>query len=179
MIITGEKIKEEIKLGRIFIEPFNEEYIQPNSYDFHLGENLIVYSNTTINSRNPKGGDAILMNSSGYLLKPRNLYLGITQESTGTDIYSQLLFGNLSTGTLGIWVQISAPLAHVGSKIRWTLEIRVLKETIVYPYMKFGKICFLCNSGKIRLYGSSLFWRSGKYTNDEIAPSSISQDKAP
>lgn len=172
MILTGLQIKEEIKNGGIKINPFKEGAIQPNSYDFHLGRELIIYDCEELNS---KGIDNFVIrkeriSDEGYLLKGGELYLGITEESTETIKYSQLLFGDKSLGSLGIWTQITAPLAHVGSKIRWTLEIRCIKDVWVYPGMKFGKICFLENYGKIRGY-------CGRYRKNEITHSLICDDK--
>jgi dCTP deaminase len=174
MILTGNKIKEEISTGRIAITPYRHESVQPNGYDFHLGEDLIRYywDEAKLNYYDER----IFIPEQGYLLNPGELYLGITEEITASDFYSQLLYGDKSIGSLGIWVQISAPLAHVGSNIRWTLEIRVLKKTIIYPGMKFGKICFLKNSGKRILYKEGKYWNSGRYKENEITPSLIDLD---
>ncbi|MEU5087279.1 deoxycytidine triphosphate deaminase [Streptomyces sp. NPDC021356] len=77
----------------------------------------------------------------------RRLYLGITLERTGSETYAQLLNGNRTTGSLGIWVHVSAPLGHQGHAIRWTLEIRATRPVRVYPGMTFGKLVFLTTSG--------------------------------
>ena len=37
MILTGAKIKEAVEAGKITIDPFDPENINPNSYDFRLG----------------------------------------------------------------------------------------------------------------------------------------------
>ena len=78
-----------------------------------------------------------------------------------------------SIGLLGIWAQVTAPLAHVGHRIRWTLEIRCVKDVIVYTGMKFGKVCFLENCGTVTNYGDGKFKDSGRYLQNDISPSLI------
>lgn len=174
MILTGNQIKKEIRKGRIHISPFRDECIQPNGYDFHLGEELIRYPyNNAVESH---FSENLTIPKTGLELKPNEFYLGITEEVTASNYYSQLLYGNKSIGSIGVWVQVSAPLAHIGSHIRWTLEIRVIKNTILYPGMKIGKICFLKNFGKRVLYSDKQYWNSGRYTEDKIMPSLISLD---
>lgn len=174
MILTGHQIEEEIFNGRISISPFRNESLQPNGYDFHLGEKLIQYEGDRISLSDEY--ENIIIPKTGFMLKPNNFYLGITEEVTASDIYSQLLYGDKSIGSLGIWVQVSAPLAHVGSNIRWTLEIRVLRDIIIYPGIKFGKICFLKNMGRKILYRAAKYWNSGRYRDDAITPSLINLD---
>ena len=41
MILSGLKIKEEVLNNKIYIEPFNEELLNPNSYNYRLGEELL------------------------------------------------------------------------------------------------------------------------------------------
>lgn len=173
MILTGEKIKQERLAGNISIEPFYNESIQPNSYDFHLGSDIIQYKNGIINDELNKNFPIKIDPVKGFKLNPGEFYLGITKEIIASNHYAQLLFGDNSIGSLGVWVQVSAPLAHVGSKIRWTLEIKALKETIIYPGMKFGKICFLVNQGHISCYGNNIFHDCGKYIDNRITPSLI------
>lgn len=176
MILTGEQIKKEITKGNIVIDKFCEESIQPNSYDFHLGAELIHYSSGVLNDTdNPANSEKVRIREDGYLLKPNDFYLGITEEVTASKKFTQLLYGDNSIGSLGVWVQISAPMAHVGSKIRWTLEISCVRPVKIYSGMKFGKICFLVNEGKIIPYGHESFLDSGRYLNNEISPSLINK----
>lgn len=38
--LTGTKIKDELKNGRIIIEPFIDNNLNPNSYNYHLSSTL-------------------------------------------------------------------------------------------------------------------------------------------
>jgi dCTP deaminase len=75
------------------------------------------------------------------------LYLGVTLERTGSEAYAQILNGDRTIGTLGIWVHASAALGRQGHAIRWTLEIRAARPVRVYPGMTFGKLVFLTAYG--------------------------------
>jgi len=166
MILTGPEIINELEAGNIHISPFDSANVSPNAYDFHIGDSLIEYPLDRIAL--PNDGTPSIIPPSGKLLLPGRLYLGITVEVTGSNIYSQFLNGDRSLGSLGIWVNVTAPLGHVGSSIRWTLEITVIKPVMIYPFSKFGKIAFLRNSGFIRLYSDDFFGAGGKYIKNTI-----------
>jgi dCTP deaminase len=51
MILTGQKIAEEVRSGKITITPFAPEHITTNSYDLTLGETFIKYTGSIIDSR--------------------------------------------------------------------------------------------------------------------------------
>lgn len=40
MILTGSEIKKYLRNGDIVISPFNEEQLNPNSYNYRLGDVL-------------------------------------------------------------------------------------------------------------------------------------------
>ncbi|MFG1705414.1 hypothetical protein ACFLIM_19670 [Nonomuraea sp. M3C6] len=90
--------------------------------------------------------------TTGMVLTPGLLYLGLTLERTCSERYAQFLNGDRTIGALGIWVHVSAPLGHTGHAIAWTLEIRVARPVRVYPRMTFGKLVFLHTFGATASY---------------------------
>lgn len=54
MILSGLKIKEELKKNKIFIERYNESLMNPNSYNYTLGEYVKVYKNKGLIQRKKK-----------------------------------------------------------------------------------------------------------------------------
>ena len=152
MILTGDSIFAMLKEKRIVIEPFCESYLEPNSYAFHLGEKLLEYSEEVVDARQTSATREVLIPEEGLILEPGRFYLGHTLERIGGVTFTSELFANRSISTLGIWVQTSAPLGHVGSVIRWTLEICVAQSIRVYAGMRMGKICFWGNLGRISPY---------------------------
>jgi dCTP deaminase len=145
MILTGSKIAEGVRLGSIIIDPFHEGQLNPNSYNYRLGEQLLL-----------KGEDGkyetIDIPQDGVVLESHRVYLGSTYETLGSRDYAMSLIGRSSTGRLGLFLQISADLGHTGSVHKWTLEIVAAKKIRLYPRMIIGQISFWENYGKVSPY---------------------------
>jgi dCTP deaminase len=136
MILTGPAIKAAVKKGRIVLDPFDATNLNPNSYNYHLGDTLLIPGPRGRRPRNVK------LNADGYVLKPGNIYLGTTQETIGSDYFVTLLLGRSSVGRLGIFLNVTADLGHIGSRSRWTLELTVVQSVRIYPQMKIGQVSF-------------------------------------
>lgn len=151
MILTGPAIAAARAAGEITIEPFEATRLSPNAYDWRLGETLRVCDGD-LDAATPTLFEEITIPGEGLVLHPGVLYLGVTLEHTGSERYAQMLNGDRTTGALGIWVHVSAPLGHAGHAIRWTLEIRVARPVRVYAGMTFGKLIFLQTFGAAASY---------------------------
>jgi len=148
MILTGEEIKRQVKLGNIHINPFCEKFLNPNSYNYRLGPELLEVEDKIIDPRIPYKTRKIIIDSQkGFMLKPHRLYLGRTYEEIGSKEFVTILIGRSSVGRLGLFLQITADLGHIGCKHCWTLELRVVQPLIVYPYMRIGQVSFWVNYG--------------------------------
>ncbi|MFJ8085511.1 dCTP deaminase domain-containing protein [Streptomyces sp. NPDC096205] len=152
MILTREAIATAVERGDIVIEPYNAERISPNAYDWHLGDRIRVCEGDELDAAAATRVTEHVIPPEGMVLRPGQLYLGVTHERTHSERYAQMINGDRSLGALGIWVHVSAPLGHVGHAIRWTLEIRVARPVRVYPLMPFGKIVFLVAKGAMSSY---------------------------
>ncbi|MYV98201.1 deoxycytidine triphosphate deaminase [Streptomyces sp. SID3343] len=146
MILTGPAIAAAVAAGEITIDPYDPNRLSPNAYDWRLGDTLRICDGDLDAATRTAFAETTIP-TSGYVLRPGVLYLGLTREHTGSEKYAQLLNGDRTTGALGIWVHISAPLGHVGHAIRWTLEIRAAKPVRVHAGMTFGKVAFLHTFG--------------------------------
>jgi dCTP deaminase len=151
VILTGLAIAAARAAGEITIEPYDPSRLSPNAYDWRLGETLHVCDGP-LDAAQPTAAAERTIPPYGFVLQPGVLYLGSTYERTSSERYAQLLNGNRTTGALGIWVHVSAPLGHQGHAIRWTLEIRAAKPVCVYPRMTFGKLTFLHALGAAASY---------------------------
>lgn len=151
MILTGPAISRAVASGDIVIDPFDADRISPNAYDWRLGDTVLACEGDLDAARDQRFFELVIP-SSGLVLRPETLYLGVTLERTSSERYAQLINGNRAVGSLGIWVHVSAPLGHVGHAIRWTLEIRVARPVRIYPGMTFGKIVFLETRGERASY---------------------------
>lgn len=145
MILTGSEIKKYIDSGDISIIPFNESQLNPNSYNYRMGEEL------TFKDENNQY-QTIKIPEEGYILYPDRVYLGHTYEILGSKRCAMSLIGRSSTGRLGFFLQVSADLGHTGSEHKWTLELVVAKPLKIYPRMITGQISFWENYGEVTCY---------------------------
>lgn len=166
MILTGEKIKEEVKRGTIVIDPFDESQINPNSYNFRLFNKIKTYKERVLDAKKQNGTEEIEMSSSGFVLKQDTLYLGCTLEIMGSNYYVPIIRGRSSTARLGIFVHITADLIDIGSINRWTLMLHAVQPVKIYPYMLIGQVTFWVPKGRIVLY-------KGKYQGSKEPMSSL------
>lgn len=142
MILTGPAIADAVARGDIVIDPFDPGCLSSNAYDWHLGDELRVAAGA-LDAARPSCFTAHRIPPTGVVLQPGRLYLSTTAEHTASTRYAQLLNGDHGTGSLGVFVHVSAPLGHQGHAISWTLEIRAVEPVRVYPGMRFGKLVFL------------------------------------
>jgi len=152
MILGGLKIKEEVKNGNIMINPFNEKLLNPNSYNYTLGSDLLLIEDEVIDPKKKSKFKKIKLTDDGYVLEPKKLYLGFTNEVIGSDMYVTQLIGRSSVGRFGLFLQVTAPLGHTGCKHKWTLELKVVEPLRVYPNMKIGQVTFWKVDGEELLY---------------------------
>jgi dCTP deaminase len=153
MILTGTKIIEEIESGNIVIDPFHEDQINPNSYNYRLGDTLKVFYSFDGEKSIFK---EIKIPEDGFVLEPGKMYLGHTKEIIGSSKYAMSLIGRSSMGRYGLFLQVSANLGHTTSKHKWTLELVAAKAIKLYPGMKIGQVSFWKNFGDLDKY-------NGKY----------------
>ncbi len=149
MILTGSLIAEEENTGRITVEPFSPRQVNPNSYNYRLGRKLKVFREF---DGQKSTFDEIDLPEEGYVLKPKQMYLGHTLERIGSSEYAMSLIGRSSIGRLGLFLQISANLGHTTSAHQWTLELVATKLIRIYPGMIIGQVSFWENSGGIDTY---------------------------
>ncbi len=158
MILTGSEIKRQVERGRIHISPFLEENINPNSYNFRLGNTLKVYTARVLDPAVPLELKEISIPPEGYVLQPHQLYLGHTLEEMGSDFFVPTMEARSSVGRLGLYIYLNSGLGDIGFKRQWTLELQAIHPLKVYPGMKVGQMLFWVPQGKIILY-------DGKYKN--------------
>lgn len=142
MILTGSAILDALRCGDIVIDPLCERAVNPNSVNYRLGPEIYLMP-AGGNGKCPKDKIRQLGLENGrFLLRRGNLYLGHTLERIGSRKYVTSLIGRSSIGRLGLFVQVSANLGHVGSIHRWTLELVPAMDIYVYPSQVVGQISF-------------------------------------
>jgi dCTP deaminase len=156
MILTGPAIAAAVAKGDILIDPFSPVDVNPNSYNYHLFPELYKVSVSEPRREAP----TVSIPDEGLLLEPEFLYLGCTDELFHSAKYAMTLVGRSSMGRLGVFVNISADLGHLGSRNRWTLEIKVIQPVIVYRHQCIGQVAFWETAGTPDPY-------TGRYQHDD------------
>lgn len=152
MIITGKKIAQEVSKKKIHIEPFSIDQVNPNSYNFRLGETILTYKDKILDVKKPNETIMNKIPPEGMLLMPNVLYLGHTVEVMGSNVYVPIMRGRSSVGRMGIFINITADLIDIGSINQWTLQIHVVQPVRVYADMLIGQVTFWEIKGDIELY---------------------------
>jgi dCTP deaminase len=159
MILTNLEIIKQVSKKNINIEPFNKYLINPNSYNYRLDYELLEFDGL-IDAKEKCKPKKIILSEDGYVLQPNKLYLASTFEKIGSRKYLTQLIGRSSVGRLGLFLQITAPIGHVGTNHKWTLELKVVQPLKVYPLMKIGQVTFW------KLEGDKTYtYETGKYNS--------------
>lgn len=165
MILSGSEIRA--RLGSdIVIDPFDDEQLNPNSYNLRLHDELLVYEEIVLDMRRPNRFRRILIPQEGLVLQPNQMYLGRTIEYTETRNLVPMLEGRSSIGRLGMFVHVTAGFGDVGFCGFWTLEMIAIQPIRIYPGVQVCQVFYHTVEGEITEY------KSGKYQrNNDIQPS--------
>ncbi|WP_105617959.1 dCTP deaminase [Vallitalea okinawensis] len=170
MILSGREIKKRLN-GDIKIDPFNEEQLNPNSYNLKLHNELLIYDTPILDMKKPNPTKKIVIPKEGLVLEPGKLYLGRTKEFTETNNLVPMLEGRSSIGRLGLFIHVTAGFGDVGFKGYWTLEIFCVQPIRVYSDVEVCQIYYHSLEGEHENYAS------GKYQQNEgIQPSLLYKD---
>lgn len=161
MILTGEQIRLEVESGNITLDPFDPKRLNPNSYNYGLGEDICDAPIQTGRSLPGRSVTSRTIPHEGVRLEPGKVYLSHTRETIGSKLFVTSLIGRSSVGRLGIFVQLSADLGNLGPAHRWTLELTCVQPVIIYPGMTIGQLSFWQPEGSIVLY-------AGSYTDHSV-----------
>lgn len=166
MILTGSEIAREHRNGRITIEPFIPEQVNPNSYNFRLGCRLRIYTTMPLDPRKPNAYEEIEIPAEGYILEPGRLYLAHTEEVLGSDNYAPTFAARSSVARLGLFINLSASLGDIGYVGQWTLQLYTVNQLRVYPGMNIGQMMWWRPQGDIALYEGKYQGSTGPRSSD-------------
>ncbi len=151
MIFSDRTIKEAIAGGRIEIEPYREDYVQPSSVDLRVDRFFRVFENHRYPHIDPRTHQPELTKEvevaedGTFILHPGEFVLGSTFERVrlGTDIVARLE-GKSSLGRLGLLIHSTAGFVDPGFDGYLTLELANVANLpiAIYPEMKIGQISF-------------------------------------
>jgi dCTP deaminase len=149
MILSDQRILEEIEKKTIVIQPYDAACLGSNSYDVHLGKYLATYEAEELDAKAHNTITHFEIPEDGIVLQPHLFYLGVTDEYTETHAHVPFLEGKSSTGRLGIDIHATAGKGDVGFCGNWTLEISVKKPVRVYAGMPIGQLIYFPVDGTV------------------------------
>lgn len=167
VLLSDREILAEIKAGRVRLDPFDPEMIQPSSVDVRLDRYFRVFEN----HRYPHIDPAVeqpdltrLVEPEGdepFILHPGEFVLASTYEviSLPDDIASRLE-GKSSLGRLGLLTHSTAGFIDPGFEGHVTLELSNVATLPIklWPGMKIGQLCmFRLSSPALYPYGSEKY----------------------
>lgn len=139
--------------GRLDIEPFNPDYVEPASYDLTLGSKFQVFSSRTTKFFEPvldvsEPVDHLFYEHESHeiVLKPDAFVLATTEQRVrlGDEIIGRVE-GKSSLGRLGLLVHVTAGYIDPGFDGEITLELKNLLPVPIklYAGMKIAQLSFL------------------------------------
>ena len=152
MILSDRSIREEIALGRIEIDPFDERCVQPSSIDLHVDRTFRTFHNARypyIDVKKEMAELTELVEVEGdnpFILHPGEFVLGSTLERVRLpDDLVARLEGKSSLGRLGLLIHSTAGFIDPGWDGHVTLELSNVANLpiTIYHGMKIGQLSFV------------------------------------
>ena len=151
MLLSDGDIRKEIASGRITLEPWDPEMVQPSSVDVRIDRYFRVFENHRYPHIDPAEEQpdlTRLVETPGdepFILHPGEFVLASTYEVvTLPDDVSARLEGKSSIGRLGLLTHSTAGFIDAGFSGHVTLELSNVATLPIklWPGMKIGQLCF-------------------------------------
>ena len=151
MVLSDRDIRAEIAAGRIVIDPYIPEAVQPSSVDLHLDRRFRVFRNSRypfidVRADQPELTELVEIGGDDpFILHPGEFVLGSTLERVElpNDLVARLE-GKSSLGRLGLLIHSTAGYVDPGWEGNLTLELSNVANLPItlYDGMKIGQISF-------------------------------------
>jgi dCTP deaminase len=152
MVLSDGTIRAEIESGRLVIDPYDADLVQPSSIDVRLDRYFRVFHNTRrthIDVREPLDDltEAVEVPAGEpFVLHPGEFVLGQTLERVGVpnDLVARLE-GKSSLGRVGLLIHSTAGFVDAGFEGNLTLELSNVANLPISIYygMPIGQLSFL------------------------------------
>ena len=165
MVLSDRDIRAEIAAGRIVIDPYIPEAVQPSSVDLHLDRRFRVFRNSRypyidVRAEQPELTELVeIGGDEPFILHPGEFVLGSTFERVELpdDVVARLE-GKSSLGRLGLLIHSTAGYVDPGWEGNLTLELSNVANLPItlYDGMKIGQISFQRLSSPVEVgYGAA------------------------
>ena len=152
MVLSDRTIRRQIDEGRIGIDPYDAELLQPSSLDVRVDRYFRVFRNSRypfIDVKEPQEELTELVeidDETPFMLHPGEFVLGSTLERVQLpDDLVARLEGKSSLGRLGLLIHSTAGFIDPGSDGHVTLELSNVANLpiTIYHAMKIGQLSFV------------------------------------
>ncbi|GGL23587.1 dCTP deaminase [Planomonospora parontospora subsp. antibiotica] len=167
VLLSDRDILAEIESGRVGLDPFQPEMIQPSSVDVRLDRYFRVFENHRYPHIDPAAEQSDLTRmvepegDEPFILHPGEFVLASTYEViTLPDDIASRLEGKSSLGRLGLLTHSTAGFIDPGFSGHVTLELSNVATLPIklWPGMKIGQLCmFRLSSPAMHPYGSEKY----------------------
>ncbi|MFF4412844.1 dCTP deaminase [Streptosporangium sp. NPDC001559] len=167
MLLSDRDILTEIDSGRVRLDPFQPEMVQPSSIDVRLDRYFRVFENHKYPHIDPAVEQPDLTRTvepegdEPFILHPGEFVLASTYEVvTLPDDIASRLEGKSSLGRLGLLTHSTAGFIDPGFSGHVTLELSNVATLPIklWPGMKIGQLCmFRLSSPAEHPYGSEKY----------------------
>jgi dCTP deaminase len=167
-VLSDGTIVELVEGGKIRIDPWDPELVQPASVDLRLGDSFRVFHNhraSAIDLRNPPAGlteEVVVPPEDSFVIHPGEFCLGRTLEwvELPDDIVARIE-GKSSLGRLGLIVHATAGFCDPGWRGTLTLELNNLTRIPIklYPGLPIAQLSFMALRARKPLPGPALGYR--------------------
>ncbi|GLZ33193.1 dCTP deaminase [Lentzea sp. NBRC 105346] len=164
MLLSDQDLRKEVESGRLHLDPFDVEMVQPSSIDVRLDRFFRVFNNLKYTHIDPSVQQDELTSlvetpdGEPFVLHPGEFVLGSTFEMvTLPDDLAGRLEGKSSLGRLGLLTHSTAGFIDPGFSGHITLELSNVANLPItlWPGMKIGQLClFRLTSAAEFPYGS-------------------------
>ncbi|WP_026917586.1 dCTP deaminase [Gordonia shandongensis] len=165
MLLSDRDIHASIGEGRLGIDPFEPELVQPSSVDVRLDSLFRVFDNSKYTHIDPAQQQDELTTlvepaeGEPFVLHPGEFVLGSTREVVSLpDDLAGRLEGKSSLGRLGLLTHSTAGFIDPGFSGHITLELSNVANLPItlWPGMKIGQLCLFRLTGPAENpYGSA------------------------
>ncbi|MDI6642540.1 MAG: dCTP deaminase [Candidatus Hodarchaeaceae archaeon] len=179
VVLSGDQIREYLKMGKIVIEPFDEKLVGPSQVDLCLGSKFRVFKESGVvdpfdQKSIERNTELVDTKGKPFVLQPKQLVLGVTRERVAVpnDLVASIE-GRSSVARMGVFIHISSGHVNPGSGVKGafpvTLEILNMNPSPVklYPGMRICQLLFYTMDRAVRKGYDEL---QGKYAG-KVEPS--------
>jgi dCTP deaminase len=151
-VLSDSTIVEMVRMGRIRIDPWSPDHVQPASVDLRLGDSFRVFTNhdiAAIDLRDVPDNltrEVLVPDDGSFVIHPGEFCLGRTLEwvELPDDIVARIE-GKSSLGRLGLIVHATAGFCDPGWKGTLTLELNNLTRVpiVLHPGLEIAQLSFM------------------------------------